>query len=143
MKKLLGMMLIGLLCLTTFASCKKEVVEPTPKSTTELNGVWVIQEQGIIVDIQGTDTTWTEGFYQGDGNCCNVQTVSITNTEFEIGTQVQVGNDMYHVVDLNETGYGIAGDGEPQIYRYWIALVINTPYVGCVNDMVLGKRITD
>jgi hypothetical protein len=141
MKSVLGLlMIIGLLFLT---SCKKEVVSQTQKTGTELNGDWVIQEQGIIVDIQGTDTTWTEGFYQGDGNCCNVECVSITNTSFSIGTQVIVDNISYHVVDLNETGYGLAGDGEPQIYRYWIALVIDVPYIGCVNDMVLGKRITD
>ena len=141
MKSLFGMlMIIGLLFVT---SCKKKEIIPINKSLSELNGEWVIQEQGIIVDIQGTDTTWTESFYQGDGQCCNVQTVNITNDAFEIGTQVIINSASYHVVDLNETGYGIAGDGEVQIYRYWIALVIDSPYVGCVNDMVLGKRITD
>ena len=135
--------LVFLFCLLSIGllSCKKAEIEKSTTTTPPVDNQWVIVDQGIIVDIQGTDTTWTEGFYDGDGYCCNVQTIELTQQTFQIGQIVNIDGHDYYVIDMNETGYGLAGDGEPQIYSYWIAVVIVDKYIGCVNDMVLAKRL--
>ncbi len=106
MKKLFGLLaIIGLLF---FTSCKKEDVNPTPKSVTELNGNWDVLEKGTISISSQGDTTVAN--YEWDGlNALEV--ANVTSADYEsVGAIVTVNNvnyslDEWEMSSANDTTY--------------------------------------
>ena len=133
-----------LLASLALGACKKEKKTPeneTPKTT--LNGVWVVVDADTLIGNSGTDDDYSNWFYDGDGYSGNVVTVSLNENSYLLNDSVSVNGEKFDIIDLNETGYGLAGDGEPQVYRYWIACKVKNPYVGGAYSFVLAKRIND
>jgi hypothetical protein len=93
--------------------------------------------------MNGTDEDFKNYYYVGDTYCCNVKTVQLTKTSFQVDDTVVVEGHDFKVIEVNETGYGIPDPEEPQVYRYWIALQVINPQVGKAYSYVLGKRNAD
>lgn len=125
-------------------ACKKEKKDPEseiPKTT--LNGTWVIVDADTLVGNSGTDADYTDWNYVGDGYSGNLVTVSLNENSYLLNDSVSVNGEEFDIIDLNETGYGLAGDGEQQVYRYWIACKVKHPYIGGAYSFVLAKRMND
>lgn len=132
MKKILFILTVAMLML----SCKKESIEPISKSSTELNGSWLVGSS-TEMSINATDTTYTTYEYIGDGVCCSPVFEDASGASYTIGDNIEVGGDIYQITDYSD------GDGLDDDYRYFVSLEIISPYSGCKVTYDLFKRSVD
>lgn len=117
-------------------SCKKESIEPTAKSSTELNGAWLVGSS-TTMSISDVDTTYVNYEYVGDGICCNPTFVNITGSSYLTNDVITVAGDSYKIIKHKDDS-GLDDD-----YRYFVSLEILSPYNGCVVYYDLFKRSGD
>lgn len=133
MKKLFGILAIAVL----FASCKKEEIKPQLKvlTATELNGTW-IEADWKTMTISGTDTTYVNGEYVGDGVCCNVTEINVQGSSYTTGSMISVDGEEYVIIKaFNEDVESISEN-----YSYYLDIEIETPYSGCQSSLKIFKR---
>lgn len=100
---------IFLLSVLFLLSCQKDTL-----STNDLEGDWLIGSSKQM-NIESSDTTYSNYEYVGDGTCCDPTFVNVIGDSFITGDVITIGGVEYTIIDHLEDG-----DGLDDQYQYWV-----------------------
>lgn len=97
---------------------------------------WIHPTDSFLrLSTNGSDTTWLNYSYIGDGYCCNVQTIDINADSYLAEDTISINTLDYFIIEHSE-------DVDPD-YRYCIDVAISEQYNGCYEYYKLFKRAND